>query len=168
MRVLALAMRPMPAKAKLEHVLRVQGAPEAAAAAAAGGSRTRARCAVESELNFVGFVAFECKVRADSAAVIAALGDAAIRVAMVTGDAPLTALSVARDCKFLHGTQPALILQKDGKSWRGALRKDEALEIAADWRAPDAGLGALKAGWRRPRRTCPNPRTCRRRATTCW
>ena len=48
---------------------------------------------------FHGFVAFACKTRADSPIVIGALLDSAHRVIMITGDAPLTALHVAREVK---------------------------------------------------------------------
>ena len=51
---------------------------------------------VESELDFVGFIAFECKTRADSGIVIRALVDSNHQVTMVTGDAPLTANYVAQ------------------------------------------------------------------------
>lgn len=49
-----------------------------------------ARSVLESELLFVGFLAFRCLVRADSRAVVEDLKRSAHRVVMVTGDAPLT------------------------------------------------------------------------------
>ncbi|KAL1529584.1 hypothetical protein AB1Y20_000527 [Prymnesium parvum] len=55
------------------------------------------RDAVEAGLSFVGFVAFACKTRSDSKAVVTALLDSAHAVTMLTGDAPLTALHVARE-----------------------------------------------------------------------
>lgn len=51
---------------------------------------------LESHLHFAGFVAFECKIRGDSAAVVGALRQSDHRVAMLTGDAILTSLHVAR------------------------------------------------------------------------
>jgi cation-transporting ATPase 13A1 len=50
---------------------------------------------VECNLTFAGFIAFECKNRADSGVVVKALQQSSHSVAMVTGDAPLTALHVA-------------------------------------------------------------------------
>ena len=47
--------------------------------------------------------------RADSRVVVTALAQSAHRVAMVTGDAPLTALHVARECNIADG-RPALVL----------------------------------------------------------
>eukprot|EP00941_MAST-03F_sp_MAST-3F-sp1_P000457 g457.t1 len=52
---------------------------------------------VESELHFAGFIAFACKIRKDSKTVIGALRESGHRVAMITGDAPLTALHVAKE-----------------------------------------------------------------------
>ena len=52
---------------------------------------------VESELCFAGFIAFECKIRADSGIVISALQDSAHTVGMLTGDATLTAYHVAKE-----------------------------------------------------------------------
>ena len=52
---------------------------------------------VESGLEFAGFISFSCKTRADSAIVLGALRESDHGVAMVTGDALLTALHVARE-----------------------------------------------------------------------
>ena len=51
---------------------------------------------VEKDLHFAGFIAFTCKTRADSPTVIRALSESGHHVAMLTGDAALTALHVAR------------------------------------------------------------------------
>jgi cation-transporting ATPase 13A1 len=77
MRVLALGARSMP--------------PQSAAWDATP------REAVETQLRFVGFVAFSCRVRNDTGAVVARLSAGGTQVSMVTGDAALTALYVARD-----------------------------------------------------------------------
>ena len=71
------------------------------------------REAVESGLTFVGFVAFSCRVRQDTAAVIARLSAGGTQVSMVTGDDPLTALHVAREvgiCRPDAHAQPPLLL----------------------------------------------------------
>eukprot|EP00516_Mucochytrium_quahogii_P003470 CAMPEP_0203758686 /NCGR_PEP_ID=MMETSP0098-20131031/11517_1 /ASSEMBLY_ACC=CAM_ASM_000208 /TAXON_ID=96639 /ORGANISM=" , Strain NY0313808BC1" /LENGTH=1546 /DNA_ID=CAMNT_0050651229 /DNA_START=262 /DNA_END=4902 /DNA_ORIENTATION=- len=57
---------------------------------------TLSRDEAEEGLEFAGFIAFGCKTRGDSAMVIRSLRDSDHRVAMLTGDAPLTALYVAR------------------------------------------------------------------------
>jgi cation-transporting ATPase 13A1 len=71
------------------------------------------RVAVEADLTFAGFVAFECKTRGDSPVVITALEEADLRTAMLTGDAPLTALHVARDVGMCTKTKEALTLTID-------------------------------------------------------
>jgi len=55
----------------------------------------------ESELNFVGFIIFENKLKPSTAGVLDELTDAAIRKVMCTGDNILTAISVARECNLI-------------------------------------------------------------------
>ena len=69
---------------------------------------------VERDLRFVGFIAFDCQIRADSALVIDALKTAGHAVAMVTGDAPLTALHVANNSCFAGPAKPSLLLRCRG------------------------------------------------------
>eukprot|EP00501_MAST-03F_sp_TOSAG23-6_P000377 GSMAST32.ASY1.ANO1.386.1 assembled CDS len=52
---------------------------------------------VESNLHFAGFIAFTCMIRKDSRIVIGSLRESDHSVAMITGDAPLTALHVAKE-----------------------------------------------------------------------
>lgn len=56
---------------------------------------TRSTC--ESELTFAGFIAFTCRVRKDTAAVLLRLKEGGMSIAMVTGDAILTAIHVAKE-----------------------------------------------------------------------
>lgn len=65
---------------------------------------------VETDLQFCGFIAFECRTRADSNIVCRALLDSSHRVAMATGDAPLTALHVARATNIANPDSLALLL----------------------------------------------------------
>ncbi|EGB05969.1 hypothetical protein AURANDRAFT_38218 [Aureococcus anophagefferens] len=99
MRVLALASRPL--RADERH-----------------GDMSRAE--LERDLDFAGFVAFECKTRADSRVVIEALTSSAHAVAMVTGDAPLTALHVARETTIAAAGDEALLLTPDDAALSGA------------------------------------------------
>ena len=62
----------------------------------------------ESELNFLGFVILENRLKPETMPVIAALNDAKIKVVMVTGDNMLTALSVARDCDIVKPGVPVI------------------------------------------------------------
>jgi cation-transporting ATPase 13A2 len=58
----------------------------------------------ESELEFVGFIIFENKLKPSSAPVIEELERANIRKVMCTGDNILTAISVARECGLINKT----------------------------------------------------------------
>ena len=65
---------------------------------------------VEDGLVFGGFIAFACKTRADSPTVVRALLESAHTVSMLTGDAPLTALHVAREVHICPEGRVALLL----------------------------------------------------------
>eukprot|EP01147_Barroeca_monosierra_P010353 gene10353-2488_t len=69
-----------------------------------------ARSVLESELLFVGFLAFRCLVRADSRAVVEDLKRSAHRVVMVTGDAPLTAIHVAMEVSITQNSRQRLLV----------------------------------------------------------
>ena len=56
---------------------------------------------VESDLDFVGFIVFENKLKPTTAAVLEELLASNIGAVMVTGDNILTAISVARECGLM-------------------------------------------------------------------
>ncbi len=56
---------------------------------------SRATC--EEDITFAGFIAFTCRVRKDTKAVLKRLTEGGMSVAMVTGDALLTAAHVAKE-----------------------------------------------------------------------
>jgi cation-transporting ATPase 13A2 len=58
----------------------------------------------ESDLDFVGFIIFENKLKDSTAPVIEELERANIRKVMCTGDNILTAISVARECGLINKT----------------------------------------------------------------
>lgn len=62
------------------------------------------RTDVESNLDFVGFIVFENKLKPTTAAVLEELIESNIGVRMVTGDNILTAISVARECGLMDRT----------------------------------------------------------------
>jgi len=65
---------------------------------------SRAHC--ESKLGFAGFIAFTCRVRKDTAGVLHRLKQGGMTIAMVTGDALLTAIHVAKEvyiCETVDG-----------------------------------------------------------------
>ena len=86
MRVLALAMKELPQGSNTQHYNREE---------------------IEKDLKFVGFASFACETRSDSKTVISALSEAAeLACIMVTGDAPLTSIHVAKQvgiCKSVSG-----------------------------------------------------------------
>ncbi|KAI1636923.1 hypothetical protein F4809DRAFT_641003 [Biscogniauxia mediterranea] len=57
---------------------------------------------VEADLEFVGFIIFENKLKPTTAAVLKELTDSNIGSIMVTGDNILTAISVARNCGLIE------------------------------------------------------------------
>ncbi|KAF3065032.1 hypothetical protein GL218_02213 [Daldinia childiae] len=57
---------------------------------------------VEADLNFVGFIIFENKLKPTTAAVLKELTESNIGSIMVTGDNILTAISVARNCGLIE------------------------------------------------------------------
>ncbi|KAM7201515.1 hypothetical protein V8F33_003339 [Rhypophila sp. PSN 637] len=59
---------------------------------------------VESELEFVGFIIFENKLKPVTASVLRELLESNIGTVMVTGDNILTAISVARECNMISKT----------------------------------------------------------------
>ena len=71
-------------------------------------SRTPDRASDESSLRLLGFVAFRDPPRATAAAAVAACRTAGIRVVMITGDHPQTALAVSRDVGIAAGDEEVL------------------------------------------------------------
>ncbi|KAL4890393.1 hypothetical protein BDV59DRAFT_184390 [Aspergillus ambiguus] len=68
-----------------------------------------AREDAESDLEFIGFIIFENKLKAKSAGTITELRQAGIRSIMCTGDNILTAVSVARECGLLSREESCFV-----------------------------------------------------------
>ena len=73
---------------------------------AAVNTWTRSEC--ETDLTFAGFIAFTCMVRRDTAAVLAKLKEGGMGVTMITGDALLTAIHVAKEVNICEPVGGAL------------------------------------------------------------
>jgi len=58
----------------------------------------------EADLDFIGFIIFENKLKLTTAGVLDELSEAGIRKVMCTGDNILTAISVARECNLIDKT----------------------------------------------------------------
>nr|CDS34346.1 cation transporting atpase worm [Hymenolepis microstoma] len=89
-RVLALAWRPL--RVVYTRVMRLQ------------------RDSIERQLNFLGLLVMENRLKPESAPEIKLLKSANIRPVMVTGDNMLTALSVARDCEMIDEMDRIIIV----------------------------------------------------------
>lgn len=69
-----------------------------------------AREQIECDLNFLGFVILENRLKPDTIDIVTNLMTANIRTIMVTGDNILTALSVAHDCDMIPTGQDVIIV----------------------------------------------------------
>lgn len=97
-RIIAMAYKPLDRKLTYSKVQRIS------------------RDKVESELEFLGFVILENRLKPDSEKVIQILNDAHIRTVMVTGDNILTAVSVAKDCDMILENQSIIIVNSRWKT----------------------------------------------------
>ncbi|OQR97175.1 P-type ATPase (P-ATPase) Superfamily [Thraustotheca clavata] len=82
----------------------------------------------ESNLKFAGFAAYQCLVRRDSAEILQQLKDSSHKVSMITGDATLTAVHVAKEVGIL--SRPSLILSGSDSlfEWKTA-EEDKAIAV---------------------------------------
>jgi cation-transporting ATPase 13A2 len=82
---------------------------------------------LENNLNFLGFIIFENKIKPTTANVISSLKDAQIVNIMVTGDNPLTAISVAKQSG---------IIQDSSKTYQSSVGEDDQVT----WKDIDSDL----------------------------
>ncbi|NXM65578.1 AT133 ATPase, partial [Serilophus lunatus] len=80
------------------------------------------RDAIESNMDFMGLIIMQNKLKQETPAVLEELHKANIRTVMVTGDNMLTAISVARDCGMILPQDKVIIAEalppKDGQAAR--------------------------------------------------
>ncbi|XP_061493630.1 polyamine-transporting ATPase 13A3 isoform X2 [Rhineura floridana] len=80
------------------------------------------RDAIEGNLDFMGLIVMQNKLKQETPAVLEVLHKANIRTVMVTGDNMLTAISVARDCGMILPQDKVIIAEalppKDGQTAR--------------------------------------------------
>lgn len=100
MRILALALKPL------------EGAEEVK-------SCVQDRSVAEQNLLFAGFVAFTCRVRKDTESVISSLREGAHQCIMVTGDAILTAIHVAKEVGLSDPSKESILIldEETGQNW---------------------------------------------------
>ncbi|KAF2005497.1 hypothetical protein P154DRAFT_616294 [Amniculicola lignicola CBS 123094] len=97
----------------------------------------------ESELDFVGFIIFENKLKPSTTGVIEELERANIRRVMCTGDNILTAISVARECGLINRTAHCFVPHFVEGDSRTALAK-------LSWESVDNSLFTLDENTLRP------------------
>mmetsp|Transcript_13037 Transcript_13037/g.30736 ORF Transcript_13037/g.30736 Transcript_13037/m.30736 type:complete len:1568 (-) Transcript_13037:155-4858(-) len=82
-RVISLALKPLGSNSEIK-----------------SAQESRANC--EKDMRFAGFIAFTCRVRKDTAAVLLRLKEGGMSISMVTGDALLTAVHVAKEVNIIE------------------------------------------------------------------
>ncbi|KAL2621794.1 hypothetical protein R1flu_001999 [Riccia fluitans] len=98
------------------------------------------RSQMETGLTFCGFVAMENKLKAETSGVLLQLARAGLREVMVTGDNPLTAISVSRQCGpfFLRSSCRTFLIDRAADSHAemhksGCVLKDVDSERESDF-----------------------------------
>ncbi|KAJ2333129.1 hypothetical protein GGH91_006011, partial [Coemansia sp. RSA 2671] len=103
------------------------------------------RANVECGLSFMGFLVFENRLKPATQPVLEELREAQIRLIMCTGDNPLTAVSVARECSLVAPGVQVFVSRLSGAG--DILAKDYELNAHAPLAAVNwvhyAGLGVV-------------------------
>uniref|UniRef100_A0A8C2ZZ94 Polyamine-transporting ATPase 13A3 n=1 Tax=Cyclopterus lumpus TaxID=8103 RepID=A0A8C2ZZ94_CYCLU len=94
---------------------------------------------IEANMEFLGLIIMQNKLKAETPAVLQDLRQASIRTVMVTGDNMLTAISVARDCGMIPPQDTVIIADAfsphDGQAakitWRYADKPSETSRLEA-------------------------------------
>jgi magnesium-transporting ATPase (P-type) len=81
------------------------------------------RSDAEKDLQFIGLIVFENRIKADTPSVIEELYQANIRNVMLTGDNMHTAISVARTCGIIRPQNQVAIVNAD----ESGIRLDPAI-----------------------------------------
>lgn len=74
------------------------------------------REAIEVDLNLLGLIVMENRLKIHTTPCIQTLNDANIKIVMVTGDNILTAVSVGRDCKIITPGQSVITINSDSST----------------------------------------------------
>ena len=93
---------------------------------------------VETDLEFMGFIIFENKLKPTTTAVLTELRESSIGTVMVTGDNILTAISVARECGLMDRTAHCFV----ARFVEGTYRDPDA---RIQWESIDNSLYRLHA-----------------------
>ncbi|CAH0697574.1 unnamed protein product [Spodoptera exigua] len=109
---------------------------------------------VECELEFLGLVIMENRLKAATTGIIRELKEANIHVVMITGDNVLTAVSVAKECGILQGDERLVLLHADSAGGTPTIYCESTLHGATvgrrcplqrSWRSVDSGRGSWRS-----------------------
>ncbi|KAF2070934.1 hypothetical protein CYY_007740 [Polysphondylium violaceum] len=84
------------------------------------------RESVESNLEFAGFIIFDCPVKPDSKRSIEMLTQSSHKIVMITGDNSLTACHVAKQLNLMDPAKTTLILNGEQQKW---ISVDETISL---------------------------------------
>ncbi|KAJ1952430.1 hypothetical protein EC988_003559, partial [Linderina pennispora] len=98
---------------------------------------------VECDLTFMGFMVFENRLKPTTAGVLKDLRDARIRMVMCTGDNPLTAVSVAKECELVNKTTTVFVSYLHSEPHSADCEKDR---IESEIANPHSSLASVS--WR--------------------
>ncbi|CAB3242722.1 unnamed protein product [Arctia plantaginis] len=108
---------------------------------------------VEVDLEFLGLVIMENRLKGATTGIIRELKDANIHVVMITGDNILTAVSVAKECGILTGDQRVVHLHADTSGSSPLIYCESTLHgapvgrrcpLVRWWRSEDSGHGSWR------------------------
>jgi manganese-transporting P-type ATPase len=88
-------------------------------------SAQESRSVCERDMTFAGFIAFTCRVRKDTAAVLSRLKEGGMSITMVTGDALLTAVHVAKEVGIIESIGE----KEDDDDYLSAEQNDEIRKL---------------------------------------
>eukprot|EP00026_Physarum_polycephalum_P000939 Phypoly_transcript_00940.p1 GENE.Phypoly_transcript_00940~~Phypoly_transcript_00940.p1 ORF type:complete len:1154 (+),score=157.66 Phypoly_transcript_00940:517-3462(+) len=100
-----------------------------------GADKNAVRDEAEMDLNFLGFIVLQNKLKPETSPIIAELKSAYIRPVMITGDNVLTAVSIGKGCGLVDRDSNVFLVQEaDGKEGQDALtiRHIDNEELAFD------------------------------------
>ncbi|XP_075987270.1 polyamine-transporting ATPase 13A3-like [Anticarsia gemmatalis] len=109
---------------------------------------------VERDLEFLGLVIMENRLKGATTGIIRELKEANIHVVMITGDNILTAVSVAKECGILRSDERVVLLHADVEDKTPLVYCESTLHGATvgrrrplerEWRSMDSGRGSWRS-----------------------
>ena len=115
-----------------------------------GEPRDVTRASAESGLTFVGFLVYDCDLKADTKSVIRELRLSNHRVMMITGDSPYTAADISKRISLVKSDGGVLMLRPvDGAKcvWRSTDKGESAGKVEGDIDFDADSVGSLAKGY---------------------